>query len=342
MDTDQVKYFKHQDGEYVPAARDLLGRQKSPKDWYGIVFKVMRVIVLFIPTLLGELFRLFLGTRRKSIRGQLALVTGGGNGLGRSLCLRLARKGCQVAVADIDLIAAQRTAQEVRDLGVRAEPFLVDVGDQKSVEQLKSDVEAKLGPVDILVNNAGLLAMLSLSEGTPEDVQRIINVNLASHFWAIRAFKNGMMERRRGHIVAVSSTFGIVAFGRTVCYSATKFGVRGLMEALNEEFYMNGYGNEIFVTCVYPGFVATRQEFLDYLHQLGCRVPIQTPDEVADLAIDGVLKNRCEVIASPLYMQLMLKLYSLMPNGINRLVMDIFVDNVPRLGYRKSLLNGES
>lgn len=88
-----------------------------------------------------------------------------------------------MAVADIDLIAAQMTAQELRNLGVQAEPFLVDVGDQKSVEQLKSDVEAKLGLVDILVNNAGLLAVLSLSEGTPEDVQRIINVNLASHFW---------------------------------------------------------------------------------------------------------------------------------------------------------------
>ena len=111
----------------------------------------------------------------------------------------------------------------------------------------------------------------------------------------MRAFKDGMMERRRGHIVAVSSTFGkikkpirptrfqttqsliapylscpgIVPFGRTVCYSATKFGVRGLMEGLNEEFYMNGYSNDIHVTCIYPGFVATRKEFMEYLEQLG-------------------------------------------------------------------------
>ncbi|XP_055610118.1 uncharacterized oxidoreductase YoxD-like [Uranotaenia lowii] len=329
MAQEPVVYMKHKEGEYLAASKDSI--RNSPHNQVEILIKIVKVIVLFVPILLAELYRLLVGPPRKSIRGQLALVTGGGNGLGRSLCLRLAKEGCNVAVADIDWIAAQRTAKDVRDLGVKAEAFKVDVGVQESVQQLKVDVESKLGPVDILINNAGLLAMLSLSEGTTEDVQRILNVNLASHFWAIRAFKDGMMERRRGHIVSVSSTFGIAAFGRTVCYSATKFGVRGLMEALNEEFYMNGYEKDIFVTCIYPGFVATRKEFIDYLHQFGCRVPIQTPDQVADLAVEGMLKNRCEVIASPWYIQLMLKLYSIMPNGIIRLTMGIFYDTVPQL-----------
>ncbi|XP_058461417.1 uncharacterized oxidoreductase YoxD-like [Malaya genurostris] len=332
--TGQDQYFNHRDGQYVPATEDLIESNRYSRNPLDIFLRVTKVILLFVPTLIREVITFLVGAKKKSIKGQIALVTGGGNGLGRSLCLRLAREGCSVAVADIDFIGAEKTAEEIRRLGVKAEAFKVDVGEQQSVEQLKVNVESKLGPVDILVNNAGLLAMLSLSEGTSEDVQRIINVNLTSHFWTIRAFKDGMMERRRGHIVAVSSTFGIAAFGRTVCYSATKFGVRGLMEALNEEFFMNGYGDEIFATCVYPCFVATRKEFLVYLQKLGCRVPIQTPDEVANLTVEGMLKNRCEIVASPWYMQVMLKLYSLMPNSVNRLVVGIFVDNLPQLTVR--------
>lgn len=185
-----VQYFKHNDGEYVLASRELLEASRASKCWLDILARVVKVMVLFIPTLVYELVRFFVGTERKSIAGQIALVTGGGNGLGRALCLRLAKEGCHVAVADIDFIAAERTAQQVREYGVKSIPFKVDVGVQQSVQQLKLDVESKLGPVDILINNAGLLAMLSLSEGTPEDVQRIIDVNLTSHFWVGDSLKN--------------------------------------------------------------------------------------------------------------------------------------------------------
>ncbi|EAT34128.1 AAEL013603-PA [Aedes aegypti] len=329
----QEQYFQHKDGEYTPASVDFTKIKNARKSKQFFV-QVIKVVVMFIPTLVTEWYKYLFG-KKKSVKGQVALVTGGGNGLGRALCFRLAKEGCLVAVADIDMISAERTAAEIRSLGHKSAAFKVDVGDQRSIEQLKIDVEAQLGPVDILVNNAGLLAMLSLSEGNTEDVQRIVNVNFTSHIWAIRAFKDGMMERRRGHIVAVSSTFGIVPFGRTVCYSATKFGVRGLMEGLNEEFYMNGYTNDIFVTCVYPGFVATRKEFMEYLEQLGCRVPINTPDEVADTAIDAVLRNRCEVITSSLIMRIMLKFYAFMPNEVSRLLLGMFIDKVPQLTVRK-------
>ncbi|XP_055626079.1 uncharacterized oxidoreductase YoxD-like [Toxorhynchites rutilus septentrionalis] len=325
-----VQYFKHNDGEYAQASPELLDASRLSRNWMDILMRIVKVMVLFIPTLVYEAVLFLAGMEKKSIKGQIALVTGGGNGLGRALCLQLAKEGCNVAVADIDFIAAENTAQQVREYGVRSLPLKVDVGVQQSVQQLKLDVEAKLGPVDILINNAGLLALLSLSEGTPEDVQRIIDVNLTSHFWTIRAFKDGMMERRRGHIMGVSSTFGIVAFGRAVCYSATKYGVRGLMEALNEEFYANGYANEIFTTCLYPGFVATRMELLEYLNQQGCRFPLQTPNTVAELAIEGLLRNRFEIITLPIYLRLAMKIYHIMPVGVTRLVGEIFSNNAPQ------------
>lgn len=178
----QAQYFNHKDGEYVPASKEFTKKGQTPRKWEEFVVHVVKVVLLFVPTLLMEWYKILLG-KKKSVKGQISLVTGGGNGLGRALCLRLAKEGCHVAVADIDVIAAERTAAEIRMLGLKSAAFKVDVGEQRSVEQLKIDVETALGPVDILVNNAGLLAMLSLSEGTTEDVQRIIDVNFASHIW---------------------------------------------------------------------------------------------------------------------------------------------------------------
>lgn len=189
----QDQYFQHADGTYEPAIaknsskKPFSFEQLEKNTKYVLVEiapKVIKLLLLVVPVLLRDLVQLFLPAKRKSVNGQVALVTGGGNGLGRALCFRLAREGCLVAVTDIDIVSARRTAEEVRArFGVKAEAFHVDVSDYESVNKLKENVESTLGPVDILVNNAALLAMLSLSEGKPEDVQRIINVNLLSHFW---------------------------------------------------------------------------------------------------------------------------------------------------------------
>lgn len=179
------QYFKHADGSYVPASSSQT-KKSIPLSiiLFDVVPKLIKLLVLLVPTLLWDFVQLFIPAQKKSVTGQVALVTGGGNGLGKALCLRLAQEGCAVAVADIDLPSAQNTAKEVRSrYGVKVEAFRVDVADQQSVALLRKGVESALGPVDILVNNAGLLALLSLSEGSVEDVQRIINVNLLSHFW---------------------------------------------------------------------------------------------------------------------------------------------------------------
>lgn len=189
----QEQYFQHADGAYEPAVAQNPSRKPFSFEQVEknarfvlveIVPKVIKLLLLIVPVLLRDFVQLFLPARRKSINGQVALVTGGGNGLGRALCFRLAREGCSVAVADIDLVSARRTTEELRvRFGVKAEAFQVDVSDYGSVIKLKESIESALGPVDILVNNAALLAMLSLSEGKPEDVQRIVHVNLLSHFW---------------------------------------------------------------------------------------------------------------------------------------------------------------
>ena len=140
---------------------------------------------MLIPETLKGIWRLIVSPKPKCVKDQVALVTGAGNGLGRAIAFRLAKENCKLAIVDIDFFAAQQTAKDIATkFGVQAQAFKVDVSKYEEIMKLKEDVEASLGKVDILVNNAGLLCLkLSLREGTPEQIQNTVNVNLLSHFW---------------------------------------------------------------------------------------------------------------------------------------------------------------
>lgn len=130
-------------------------------------------------------------------------VTGAGNGIGKEIALRLAREGCNVAIADIDKKSAAKTASDIRELGVRSKEYHVicciykkylffcwsynydqiDVADYKQINQLQKEIENDLGFVDILVNNAAILPVLSIREGSEEEIERIVKVNITSHYY---------------------------------------------------------------------------------------------------------------------------------------------------------------
>ena len=152
---------------------------------YWSYVKLIAVIIwLFVPETIRGIKDLIL-PQRKSLKDKVALITGGGNGLGRAIAFRLAKEKCRLAIVDIDFESAQQTANEIqRKFQVAVLPFKVDVSSHQEVTQLKVDIENSLGNVDLLINNAGLLGIgLSLREGSPEAIQNMINVNLTSHFW---------------------------------------------------------------------------------------------------------------------------------------------------------------
>lgn len=147
----------------------------SPNNWSNLinliyinVFVMLNITVMMIfePFIaiwysIRNIFKMKSGTR-KNISGQVALVTGSANGLGRAIAFRLAQENCDIAVADINLADAQRTARELSEIHrVKAVAYKVDVSDVLSIKQLKSDIESTLGPVDILVNNAGIMPVAS-------------------------------------------------------------------------------------------------------------------------------------------------------------------------------------
>lgn len=146
---------------------------------------VTTIWVLLIPEALKGIKNTIIPPKPKCIKDQVVLITGGGNGLGRAIALRLAKEKCKLAIVDVDFSAAQKTAKDIEtEFQIQALPFKADVSSHQAVNQLKADVEGTLGGVDILINNAGLLSLeQSLREGSPEDIQKTVNVNLVSHFW---------------------------------------------------------------------------------------------------------------------------------------------------------------
>lgn len=170
-------------------------------NFIGMFIKIS--IIAFVE-LFENLVKWLQSSKPKNISGQIALVTGwwrsifsraikrneflsgGANGLGRAIAFRLAQENCKVVIVDLNHVEAKRTATEIAEkFNVPTAAYKVDVSNYDAIQQLKSDVESTFGHVDILVNNAGILSAISLREGQPKDIQKVIDVNLTSHFWVI-------------------------------------------------------------------------------------------------------------------------------------------------------------
>lgn len=204
----------------------------------------------------------------KSIAGWNALVTGGSNGLGRAVSLELAKFGCNVIIADVDVQNGEKLVQELLKFRVRAAFYKVDVAEYDAIVDLGRKIERDFGHVDILVNNAGLIPFLVPDEYSPENIRRMMNVNLISHFWTINVFLPGMYRRRRGHIVGLSSRTAYIPTGYLRNYLTTKYGIRGFMEELHDEIYHAGFEGQVITTSVFPAIINTRKESMDHFRTL--------------------------------------------------------------------------
>ena len=137
----------------------------------------------------GILVKIVMPEVPKNISGQLALVTGGANGLGREIARCLAKEKCNIVICDLDIENAEKTAKEIEsEFGVTTKAYKVDVSDFEAVDNLKKSIEEDVGFVDILVNNAGVMAITSLREGKPSDYKKIFDINVMSSFWVNKLF----------------------------------------------------------------------------------------------------------------------------------------------------------
>jgi 3-oxoacyl-[acyl-carrier protein] reductase len=198
-------------------------------------------------------------------QGKVAVVTGGGAGIGRGIILAFAREGADVAVLDIDRGAAAKTAQEAESLGTggRSLPVEVDVASPESVEGAVRAVVERFGKIDILVNNAGISpkrkgAKVPVAEMDPAEWMRVIAVNLTGAFLCSRAVLPGMMERRYGKIISMASVAGKTGgFAPGAHYTSSKAGIIGLTKAIALETAKCG----INVNMVMPSRIQTDMGF---------------------------------------------------------------------------------
>jgi NAD(P)-dependent dehydrogenase (short-subunit alcohol dehydrogenase family) len=186
-------------------------------------------------------------------RGKVAVVTGAASGIGRSLAVGFAKRGADVAICDVNEVGLEETKHEVERLGRRALSSRLDVSQREAFHVFADEVIAHFGQVDFVVNNAGVAVSETVLASSYEDWDWIVGIN----FWGVvhgtKAFLPHMVERNSGSIVNLSSIFGIIAVPTQGLYNATKFGVRGMTEALRHELE----GTGVHVACVHPGGIDT-------------------------------------------------------------------------------------
>jgi NAD(P)-dependent dehydrogenase (short-subunit alcohol dehydrogenase family) len=187
------------------------------------------------------------------LSNRVALVTGAGSGIGRATAFALARRGCHLALADIDGDSATQAARQARALGVRASSHQLDVADREQVRALPEAVLASHPRVDLLVNNAGVALGGTFEQVSEQDFDWLMEINFHAVVRMTRAFLPLLHRSDDARIVNISSIYGIVAPAGQSAYSASKFAVRGFSNALRHELA----GSKVGVSVVHPGGVAT-------------------------------------------------------------------------------------
>ncbi|WP_180093880.1 MULTISPECIES: SDR family oxidoreductase [unclassified Acinetobacter] len=244
----------------------------------------------------------------KNFNNKVAAITGAGSGIGQQLAIQLAQSGAHLALSDRNLDGLAQTAEMIKHTGVKITQTQLDVSDRAAVEQWAAATQAEFGQINLIFNNAGV-ALASTVEGMHYDeIEWIMNINFWGVVYGTKAFLPYLRQSGDGHIVNISSLFGLTAQPTQSAYNATKFAVRGFTESLRQELDLENVG--VSATCVHPGGIRTNiansARMSDSIRALGMNPDratkafnkvLKTPSEVAaKVILDAVKQNKRRVL----------------------------------------------
>ncbi len=240
-----------------------------------------------------------------SLESKVVAITGTASGIGRALALDLAQRGCRLALSDVDGDGLAGVREEAARYGTKVTAQRVDVADRQAVYDWADQVVAEHGCVNVIINNAGVALTGTVSELSIEDFEWLMGINFWGVLYGTKAFLPHLVDSGDGHIVNVSSVFGMIGVPSQGAYNAAKFAVRGLTECLRQELLMDEV--PVAVTCVQPGGIKTNiaraarargraAHHKDKLASNFDKMARTTPAEAAATIIEGIIAKRPRVL----------------------------------------------
>lgn len=294
------------------------GQIKEP---FLLLLQLFYTYVIFFNSIFFSILKYFLLFGQKPVKDKIVLITGSGRGLGRELSLEFAKLGSKIICVDIDYDSNEETVNTLNHLypSCVAKGYVANIGKKEDVIRIVEEIENDFGRVDILISNAALTSGGSILDIDDIEFESIININLISQFRLIRKFLPGMLKRDDGHIVVISDVLSLTAIQNGAAYTASKWGVNGLMESLYEELRKIP-DHKVKISCACPYFVNTSAT---YTKAWKIRIPELPLSVAAKSVVVGIRRNE-RLFTVPRFAYFYYILLKLLPDNLSNRIKDIF------------------
>uniref|UniRef100_V5GTC3 Short-chain dehydrogenase/reductase family 16C member 6 n=1 Tax=Anoplophora glabripennis TaxID=217634 RepID=V5GTC3_ANOGL len=293
--------------------------QPSDSNIMQSIIDVIGFILFFVVQIARSIYQAVLPRSYRSLKdvqGEIALVTGGGGGLGRLLALRLAKLGATVVLWDVNTQGLEETVGLVKGIGGKVYAFKCDLANREDVYKIAKKTQEEVGDITILINNAGVASGYLLLDTPDHLIQRTFDVNVVAHFWTVKAFLPKMIQKNHGHIVTIASMAGHTGVSKLVDYCSSKFAAVGFDEALRIELESQGIKG-VKTTVICPYFIQQTGMFDDVKSKF---LPTLKSNDVADRIVEAIRRDE-EIVMIPGHFKLAMIFKAMVPWSVTSVVL---------------------
>ncbi|NXT85912.1 RDHE2 dehydrogenase, partial [Zapornia atra] len=286
----------------------------------NFLLETLQTIGLTVYYLLESLVFLVVPRRKKSVSGEIVLITGAGSGIGRLLAVKFASLGATVVLWDINQEGLKETSRLVKENGAeRVHCYICDCSKRQDIYRVADQVKKEVGDVSILVNNAGIVTGKRFLDSPDSLVEKTMEVNTMAHFWTYKAFLPAMMASNHGHLVSIASSAGLTGVSSLSDYCSSKFAAIGFAESVNLEMRaLRRSGIKTTIVC--PFFINTGM-FDGCVTKWPHLLPTLDPEYVAAKIVTAVRRDQ-EILLLPRSLYFIFALKNILPVKITVLLMD--------------------